>query len=88
MRCCLCFTARVPIRDCQEALTALLWAEVLNLSVVISFLTASWQEDYDRWQRRNRSACRYCYFSADGIHLHALIEPTSADASPIASIPC
>ncbi len=60
----------------QEALTALLGAEAPNLSPgVISRLTAGWQEDYDRWQRRDLSARRYVYVWADGVYLQARMEP-------------
>ena len=58
----------VSTGDFQEALTALLGAEAPNLSPgVISRLTAGWQEDYDRWQRRDLSARRYVYVWADGV---------------------
>ena len=62
--------------DFQEALTALLGADAPNLSPgVISRLTAGWQEDYDRWQRRDLSARRYVYIWAVGVYLQARIEP-------------
>ena len=57
----------VSTGDFQEALTALLGADAPNLSPgVISRLTAGWQEEYDRWQRRDLSARRYVYIWADG----------------------
>ena len=60
----------------QEALTALLGADAPNLSpAVISRLTAGWQEEYDRWQRRDLSARRYVYVWADGVYLQARMEP-------------
>jgi len=66
----------VSTGDFQEALTALLGAEAPNLSPgVISRLTAGWQEDYDRWQRRDLSARRYVYVWADGVYLQARMEP-------------
>ena len=34
-------------------------------------MTAGWQEDYDRWQRRDLSARRYVYIWADGVYLQA-----------------
>lgn len=66
----------VSTGDFQEALSALLGADAPNLSPgVISRLTAGWQEDYDRWQRRNLSARRYVYIWADGVYLQARMEP-------------
>ncbi|MBB1499796.1 IS256 family transposase [Paracoccus sp. MC1862] len=66
----------VSTGDFQEALTALLGADAPNLSAgVISRLTAGWQEDYDRWQRRDLSARRYVYIWADGVYLQARMEP-------------
>ena len=45
--------------DFQEALTALLGTDAPNLSPgAISRLTAGWQENYDRWQRRDLSVDR------------------------------
>lgn len=64
--------------DFQEALTALLGTDAPNLSPgVIPRLTAGWQEDYDRWQRRDLSARRYVYIWADGVYLQARMEPTA-----------
>ncbi|NDV89554.1 IS256 family transposase [Aurantimonas aggregata] len=64
--------------DFQEALTALLGSDAPNLSPgVISRLTAGWQEDYDRWQRRDLSARRYVYIWADGVYLQARMEPVA-----------
>jgi putative transposase len=66
----------VSTGDFQEALTALLGADAPNLSPgVISRLTAGWQEDYDRWQRRDLSARSYVYIWADGVYLQARMEP-------------
>ena len=46
--------------DFQEALSAILGAEAPNLPPgVISRLTAEWQKEYERWQRRDLSARRY-----------------------------
>jgi putative transposase len=62
--------------DFQEALGALLGPDAPNLSPgVISRLTAGWQEDHDRWQRRDLSARRYVYIWADGVYLQARMEP-------------
>lgn len=54
--------------DFQEALSTILGADAPNLTPgVISRLTAGWQEDYDRWQRRDLSARRYVYIWAAGV---------------------
>ena len=61
--------------DFQEALTALLGKDAPNLSpAVISRLTAEWQGEYERWQRRDLSARRYVYVWADGVFLQAHME--------------
>ena len=66
----------VSTGDFQEALMALLGPDAPNLSPgVIARLTAGWQEDYDRWQRRDLSARRYVYIWADGVYLQARMEP-------------
>ncbi|WP_157764687.1 IS256 family transposase [Rhodobacter sp. CZR27] len=62
--------------DVQDALAAILGAEAPNLSPgVMSRLTAGWQDDLDRWQRRDLSARRYVYVWADGVYLQARMEP-------------
>jgi transposase-like protein len=64
--------------DFQEALTALLGSDAPNLSPgVIPRLTAGWQDDYERWQRRDLSARRYVYIWADGVYLQARMEPVA-----------
>ncbi|MGY2990384.1 IS256 family transposase [Bradyrhizobium sp. USDA 4508] len=64
--------------DFQEALTALLGKDTPNLSpAVISRLTAEWQGEYERWQRRDLSARRYVYVWADGVFLQARMEDHS-----------
>jgi putative transposase len=61
--------------DFQEALTALLGKDAPNLSpAVVSRLTAEWQGEYERWQRRDLSARRYVYVWADGVFLQARME--------------
>ncbi|GEC59197.1 IS256 family transposase [Bradyrhizobium elkanii] len=61
--------------DFQEALTALLGKDAPNLSLaVISRLTAEWQGEYERWQKRDLSARRYVYVWADGVFLQARME--------------
>ena len=52
----------VSTGDFQEALAALLGRDAPNRSPgVISRRTAGWQEDYERWQRRDLSVRRYVY---------------------------
>lgn len=66
----------VSTGDFQEALGALLGPDAPNLPPsVISRLTAGWQEDYDRWQRRDLAARRYVCIWADGVYLQARMEP-------------
>jgi len=68
----------VSTGDFQEALAALLGPDAPNLSPgVISRLTAGWQQDYDRWQRRDLSARSYVYIWADGVYLQARMELTA-----------
>jgi len=62
--------------DFQEALAAILGKDAPNLSPsVISRLTGEWQQEYDRWQRRDLAARRYVYIWADGVYLQARMEP-------------
>lgn len=64
--------------DFKEALSALLGKDAPNLSpAVISRLTAEWQGEYERWQRRDLSARRYVYVWADGVYLQARMEDHS-----------
>src|SRR6266403_6316 len=61
--------------DFQDALTALQGKDAPNLSpAVISRLTAEWQGEYERWQKRDLSARRYVYVWADGVFLQARME--------------
>jgi transposase-like protein len=47
-----------------------------NLSpAVLARLKAGWQEDYERWKKRDLSARRYVYIWADGVYLQARMEP-------------
>ena len=56
--------------DFQEALAALLGKDAPNLSpAVLTRLKAGWQEEFDRWKRRDLSARRYVYIWADGVYL-------------------
>ena len=62
--------------DFREALSAILGADAPNLSPsVISRLTEGWQQEYDRWQRRDLSARRYVYIWGEGVYLQARMEP-------------
>jgi putative transposase len=62
--------------DMQEALSALLGKDAPNLSPpVLARLKAGWQEEYERWRRRDLSARRYVYIWADGVYLQARMEP-------------
>ena len=66
----------VSTGDFQAALTALPGPDAPNLSPgVIARLTADWQQDDDRWQRRDLSARRHVYIWADGVYLQARMEP-------------
>ena len=65
----------VSTGDFQEALAALLGKDAPNLSPsVIARLTAEWQAEYGRWQRRDLSDRRYVYVWADGVYLQARME--------------
>jgi transposase-like protein len=49
-----------------------------NLSPpVLARLKAGWQEEYERWRRRDLSARRYVYIWADGVYLQARMETDS-----------
>ena len=62
--------------DFQEVLTALLGKDAPNLSPgVIARLKSDWEDDYQRWQKRDLSARRYVYIWADGVYLQAGMEP-------------
>ncbi len=65
--------------DFQEALAALLGKDAPNLSPsVIGRLKEDWQNEYDRWRRRDLSARRYVYIWADGVYLQARMENDAA----------
>ena len=62
--------------DMQEALAALLGKDAPNLSpAVLVRLKAGWQEEFERWKKRDFSARRYVYIWADGVYLQARMEP-------------
>jgi putative transposase len=61
--------------DFQDALSALLGRDAPNLSpAVVTRLTATWADEYARWQARDLSARRYVYVWADGVYLQARME--------------
>ena len=65
----------VSTGDFQEALSALVGKDAPNLSPsAITRLTAQWNADYERWQKRDLSARRYVYVWADGVYLQARME--------------
>ena len=69
----------VSTGDFGEALAALLGRDAPNLSPsVIGRLKEDWQDEYDRWQRRDLTARRYVYVWADGVYLQARMEDTAA----------
>jgi putative transposase len=62
--------------DFQEALAALLGKDAPNLSAaVIARLKSEWEDEYQRWQKRDLSARHYVYVLADGVYLQARMEP-------------
>ena len=62
--------------DMQEALAALLGRDAPNLSpAVLTRLKAGWQDEYERWKKRDLSTRRYVYIWADGVYLQARMEP-------------
>jgi putative transposase len=62
--------------DLQEALAALLGRDAPNLSpAVLTRLKTGWQDEYERWKKRDLSARRYVYIWADGVYLQARMEP-------------
>jgi putative transposase len=59
----------------EEALTALLGPDAPGLSAsTVRRLVASWQQDHERWQRRDLSARRYVYVWADGVYFTPRLE--------------
>jgi putative transposase len=59
----------------NEALTALLGTGAPGLSAAtVRRLTESWQEEHERWQKRDLSARRYVYLWADGVYFTPRLE--------------
>jgi putative transposase len=53
----------------DEALTALLGPDAPGLSAsTVRRLVASWQQEHERWQRRDLSGRRFVYIWADGVY--------------------
>ena len=61
--------------DFREALPVLLGADAAGLSATnIARLTASWDEEYQAFRKRDLSACDYVYVWVDGIHFSIRLE--------------
>ena len=61
--------------DFSEALAALLGTQAPGLSAsTITRLKEVWQDEMERWQRRDLTAKRYVYFWVDGIYFGARME--------------
>jgi transposase-like protein len=55
--------------DFTEALQAILGRDVIGLSAeTIVRLKSVWQREYEQWNRRELSSCRYVYWWVDGIY--------------------
>src|SRR4051795_11387274 len=58
-----------------EALTVLLGPEAPGLSpATVRRLTEGWQDEHERWQKRDLSARRYVYLWADGVYFTLRLE--------------
>lgn len=61
--------------DFREALPVLLGEDAAGLSATnISRLTASWDEEYQAFRKRDLSVCDYVYVWVDGIHFNIRLE--------------
>jgi transposase-like protein len=59
----------------EEALTALAGKDAPGLSAsTISRLKEGWNEEHERWRKRDLAAKRYVYLWADGIYVQARLE--------------
>ena len=68
----------VSTGDFQEALAALLGRDAPTLSPsVLGRPKGSWQDEHDRWRRRDLSARRSVHVWADGVYLQARMEPAA-----------
>ncbi|MDX1901468.1 MAG: IS256 family transposase [Gammaproteobacteria bacterium] len=71
----LLYLRGISTGDFQMTLTPILGENAKNVSPnVISRLKASWEDEYQTWQKRDLSSSRYVYFWADGIYLQARME--------------
>jgi putative transposase len=65
----------ISTNDFTEALAALVGKDAPGLSgPTISRLKSIWQEDLDKWQKRDLSHKRYVYIWADGIYCNVRME--------------
>ncbi|MCD4811375.1 IS256 family transposase [bacterium] len=65
----------ISTNDFTEALSALVGKDAPGLSATtISRLKSIWQEDLDKWQKRDLSHKRYVYIWADGIYCNVRME--------------
>ena len=61
--------------DFSEALAALLGPDAPGLSAnTVSRLKSVWQDEFEKWRRRDLAGKRYVYFWADGVYLQARME--------------
>ncbi len=71
----LLYLRGISTGDFSDVLTPLLGENAKNLSPgVISRLKASWEEEYQGWNKRDLSKKKYVYLWADGIYLQARME--------------
>ena len=65
----------ISTNDFSEALSALVGKDAPGLSVpTISRLKAIWEEDLEKWQKRDLSHKRYVYIWADGVYCNVRLE--------------
>ena len=65
----------ISTNDFSEALSALVGKDAPGLSApTISRLKAIWQEDLEKWQKRDLSHKRYVYIWADGVYCNVRLE--------------
>ena len=65
----------VSTGDFTEALQALLGSDAPGLSATtITRLTATWQKDYESWDKRSLANKQYVYLWADGVHFNIRLE--------------
>jgi putative transposase len=61
--------------DFSEALSALVGPDASGFSAnTVSRLKSIWQEDLEKWQKRDLSEKRYVYFWVDGIHCNVRMD--------------